>query len=60
MQDPFLPLLDLLQKESIRLDVCKHIMTVFKNSRPTNEYCRDAVLTNALMYICKILNDTTK
>lgn len=59
-QEHFLPLLDLLQKESVRMEICKHTMTVFKNSRSAGEYCRDAVLTNALMYICKILNDTTK
>lgn len=59
-QDNFLPLLDLMQKDSIRMEICKHVMVVFKNRSTVNVTCSDAVLTNALMYICKILNDTTK
>lgn len=59
-QDNFLPLLDLMQKDSIRMEICKHVMVVFKNRSTANVTCSDAVLTNALMYICKILNDTTK
>lgn len=57
--DNFLPLLDLFQKESVRLDVCKYILTIYKNN--SSEGClRDPIVTNALMFICKNLNDAVK
>lgn len=57
-QDHFLPLIDLCQKESIKLDVCKNIMTACKNK--SESVLNDAVVINALMYICKVLNDAVK
>lgn len=57
-QDHFLPIIDLFQKESVKLDICKNIMTACKNK---SENClNDPVVINALMYICKVLNDTVK
>ncbi|XP_055636101.1 VPS35 endosomal protein sorting factor-like [Toxorhynchites rutilus septentrionalis] len=55
--DNFLPMLDLFQKESVKLDVCKNILT---NYRATSGdlYISDPVVTNALMYISKVLNDS--
>lgn len=56
--DNFLPLIDLFQKESIKLDICKNIMIACKNKTEGN--FNDPVVTNALMYICRILNDSVK
>ncbi|XP_055614690.1 VPS35 endosomal protein sorting factor-like [Uranotaenia lowii] len=53
----FLPMLDLFQKESIKLDVCKSILTSYK-SASGDLYISDPVVTNALMYISKVLNDS--
>lgn len=56
-----MPFIDLFQKESVRIDVCKKIMIVYKSTAiPStgNELeCSDAVVTNALMFVCKSLND---
>lgn len=57
--DNFLPLLDLFQKESVRLDVCKYILTIYKNTNSESSL-RDPIVTNALMFICKNLNDAVK
>ncbi|XP_055850032.1 VPS35 endosomal protein sorting factor-like [Episyrphus balteatus] len=54
--DNFLPVLDLFKKESTKIDVCKQIMTTYKNNVETTT--SDAVVSNALMYICKVLNDS--
>lgn len=53
--DNFLPLLDIFQKESVKLDVCKNIMLAFKNN--SKESTNDPIVTNSLTYISKILND---
>ncbi|XP_017058496.1 VPS35 endosomal protein sorting factor-like [Drosophila ficusphila] len=52
----FLPYLDLFQKESVRVEVCKNILSFYKQN--SEEYTCDAVVTNALMYLGKILNDS--
>lgn len=59
-----MPFIDLFQKDTVRLDVCKKIMDAYKvkmlsqQSISDDEFeCSDAVVTNALMYVCKILND---
>lgn len=57
-KDNFLPLIDLFQKETIKLEICKNIMTACKNKTEGN--FNDPVVTNALMYICRILNDSVK
>ncbi|XP_055679192.1 VPS35 endosomal protein sorting factor-like [Lutzomyia longipalpis] len=54
--DNFMPVLDLFQKESVKLDVCRSIMLVYKDKIETKT--SDPVTTNALMYICKVLNDS--
>ncbi|XP_034132852.1 VPS35 endosomal protein sorting factor-like isoform X2 [Drosophila guanche] len=56
IQPNFLPYLDLFQKESVRVEVCKTILTYYKQN--SEEYTCDAVVTNALMYLGKILNDS--
>uniref|UniRef100_A0A8W7Q563 VPS35 endosomal protein-sorting factor-like n=1 Tax=Anopheles coluzzii TaxID=1518534 RepID=A0A8W7Q563_ANOCL len=57
--DNFLPLLDLFQKESIKLEVCKNILTSYRNATACdNAIINDPVVTNALMYISRVLNDS--
>ncbi|KAH8294867.1 hypothetical protein KR018_003771, partial [Drosophila ironensis] len=56
VQPNLLPYLDLFHKDSIRIEVCKSILSFYKLN--SEEYTCDAVVTNALMYIGKILNDS--
>lgn len=56
--DNFLPMIDLFQKDLAKLDVAKIIMEACKTKAEAN--INDPVVTNALMYICKIMNDTVK
>ncbi|XP_064600257.1 VPS35 endosomal protein-sorting factor-like [Liolophura sinensis] len=55
--DKFLPFVDMFQKESVKVDVCKSIMESFVKYQlelATN----DPVVINALMYICKTMHDS--
>ncbi|XP_039446125.1 VPS35 endosomal protein sorting factor-like [Culex pipiens pallens] len=55
--DNFLPMLDLFQKDSVKLTVCKSILTSYRAT--SGDWCiSDPVITNALMYISKVLNDS--
>lgn len=54
--DHFLPFLDLLQKESVKVDVCKSIMDAFLKYQ--KEVTHDPVIVNALMYICKTMHNS--
>ncbi|XP_067859293.1 VPS35 endosomal protein-sorting factor-like isoform X2 [Heptranchias perlo] len=54
--EKFLPFLDMFQKESVRVEVCKSIMDVF--IRQQQELTRDPVILNALMHICKTMHDS--
>ncbi|XP_041062285.1 VPS35 endosomal protein-sorting factor-like isoform X2 [Carcharodon carcharias] len=54
--EKFLPFLDMFQKESVRVEVCKSIMEVF--IRQQQELTRDPVILNALMHICKTMHDS--
>nr|CAD7442238.1 unnamed protein product [Timema bartmani] len=54
--DKFLPLLDMFQKESIKVEVCKSIMDTFARSQ--QEQTNDPVITNALMFICRVMHDS--
>lgn len=56
--DKFLPLLDLFQKESIKVEVCKNIMDAFTRSNVQQEPTNDPVITNALMFICRVMHDS--
>lgn len=53
-----MPVLDLFQKESVKMDVCRNIMMVYKDK--IEGKTNDPVTTNALMYICRVLNDSVK
>uniref|UniRef100_A0A6B2ED98 Putative membrane protein associated with esophageal cancer in s n=1 Tax=Phlebotomus kandelakii TaxID=1109342 RepID=A0A6B2ED98_9DIPT len=52
----FMPVLDLFQKDSVKLDVCRNIMMVYRDKIEAKT--NDPVTTNALMYICRVLNDS--
>ncbi|KAL5019246.1 hypothetical protein ScPMuIL_004968 [Solemya velum] len=54
--DKFLPFIDMFQKESVKIDVCKSIMESFikHQAEPTN----DPVIINALMFVCKTMHDS--
>ncbi|KAJ8945235.1 hypothetical protein NQ318_011216 [Aromia moschata] len=54
VMDNFLPLIDLFQQESVRVEVCKSILTVCSSGHKTN----DPVVTNALMFLCSVLHDS--
>lgn len=60
--DNFLLFVDLFKKESIRMDVCKQILTAYKINVPVPTYeqeicTSDVVVMNALLQIAKHLND---
>uniref|UniRef100_A0A8C8ZSB4 VPS35 endosomal protein-sorting factor-like n=1 Tax=Prolemur simus TaxID=1328070 RepID=A0A8C8ZSB4_PROSS len=54
--EKFLPFLDMFQKESVRVEVCKCIMEAFikHHQEPT----KDPVILNALLHICKTMHDS--
>ncbi|KAL9957403.1 hypothetical protein ACROYT_G039035 [Oculina patagonica] len=54
--DKFLPFLDMFQKETIKVDVCKLIMEAFVKyqQEPTN----DPVVVNALLFVSKTMHDS--
>ncbi|XP_058453184.1 VPS35 endosomal protein sorting factor-like isoform X2 [Malaya genurostris] len=53
----FLPMLDMFQKDSVKLDVGKSILASYRAA--SGDLCiTDPVVTNALMYISKVLNDS--
>ena len=55
MMDNFMPFLDMFQKESVKVEACKAIMTAY--SRTSNELS-DTVIINSLMAICKTMHDS--
>ncbi|CAG9812944.1 unnamed protein product [Phaedon cochleariae] len=54
IMDNFLPLVDLFQQESLRVEVCKNILTSTSSEFKTS----DPVITNALMFLCSVLHDS--
>ncbi|XP_067285819.1 VPS35 endosomal protein-sorting factor-like [Pseudorasbora parva] len=54
--EKFLPFLDMFQKDSVRVEVCKSIMDVFIKHQ--QEVTRDPVILNALLHICKTMHDS--
>ncbi|XP_028263709.1 VPS35 endosomal protein-sorting factor-like isoform X2 [Parambassis ranga] len=52
----FLPFLDMFQKDSVRVEVCKSIMEVFIKQQV--ELTRDPVILNAMLHICKTMHDS--
>uniref|UniRef100_A0A803U0W8 VPS35 endosomal protein-sorting factor-like n=1 Tax=Anolis carolinensis TaxID=28377 RepID=A0A803U0W8_ANOCA len=56
--EKFLPFLDMFQKESVRVEVCKCIMEAFIKHQ--QEPTRDPVILNALLHVCKTMHDSVK
>ncbi|XP_029432414.1 VPS35 endosomal protein sorting factor-like isoform X2 [Rhinatrema bivittatum] len=54
--EKFLPFLDMFQKESVRVEVCKCIMEAFIKHQP--ELTKDPVILNALLHVCKTVHDS--
>uniref|UniRef100_A0A286XNX2 VPS35 endosomal protein-sorting factor-like n=1 Tax=Cavia porcellus TaxID=10141 RepID=A0A286XNX2_CAVPO len=54
--EKFLPFLDMFQKESVRVEVCKYIMEAFIKHQ--QEPTKDPVILNALLHICKTMHDS--
>uniref|UniRef100_A0AAR2JFR4 VPS35 endosomal protein-sorting factor-like n=1 Tax=Pygocentrus nattereri TaxID=42514 RepID=A0AAR2JFR4_PYGNA len=54
--EKFLPFLDMFQKDSVRVEVCKSIMEVFIKHQ--QEPTRDPVILNALLHVCKTMHDS--
>ncbi|XP_034049227.1 VPS35 endosomal protein sorting factor-like isoform X1 [Thalassophryne amazonica] len=52
----FLPFLDMFQKDSVRVEVCRSIMEVFIKHQL--EPTRDPVILNAVLHICKTMHDS--
>ncbi|XP_061085537.1 VPS35 endosomal protein-sorting factor-like isoform X2 [Conger conger] len=52
----FLPFLDMFQKDSVRVEVCRSIMEVFIKYQ--QEPTRDPVILNALLHVCKTMHDS--
>uniref|UniRef100_A0A7N8XRG6 VPS35 endosomal protein-sorting factor-like n=1 Tax=Mastacembelus armatus TaxID=205130 RepID=A0A7N8XRG6_9TELE len=52
----FLPFLDMFQKDSVRVEVCRSIMEVFIKHQV--EFTRDPVILNAMLHICKTMHDS--
>ncbi|XP_073915649.1 VPS35 endosomal protein-sorting factor-like isoform X3 [Castor canadensis] len=54
--EKFLPFLDMFQKESVRVEVCKSITEAFVKQQ--QEPTKDPVILNALLHICKTMHDS--
>ncbi|XP_075422160.1 VPS35 endosomal protein-sorting factor-like isoform X4 [Ascaphus truei] len=54
--EKFLPFLDMFQKESVRVEVCKCIMAAFIQHQ--QEVTKDPVILNALLHVCKTMHDS--
>ncbi|KAL3286689.1 hypothetical protein HHI36_001184 [Cryptolaemus montrouzieri] len=50
----FLPFLDLFHQDSVKVEVCKMILTCCKN----NIQISDPIMTNTLAFLCTILHDS--
>ncbi|KAK3583633.1 hypothetical protein CHS0354_039460 [Potamilus streckersoni] len=54
--DKFLPFIDMFQKETAKVEVCKNIVEAFTKYQV--ETTTDPVIINAMMFICKTLHDS--
>ncbi|XP_074988841.1 VPS35 endosomal protein-sorting factor-like isoform X4 [Caretta caretta] len=54
--EKFLPFLDMFQKESVRVEVCKCIMEAFIKHQ--QDATKDPVILNALLHVCKTMHDS--
>lgn len=51
----FLPLIDLFQEESVKVEICKKILI---GTYTTNHTINDPVVVNALMFLCSTIHDS--
>lgn len=56
--DTFLPLMDTLQKDAVKVDVCKAILE--KLAQTSQSIVNDPVIINALMFISRVLHDSVR
>ncbi|XP_041474018.1 VPS35 endosomal protein-sorting factor-like isoform X1 [Lytechinus variegatus] len=56
VMDKFLPFVDMFQKDSVKVEICKTIMEAF--CKYQEEQTRDPVIVNAVMFICKTMHDS--
>lgn len=49
-----MPLIDLFQQESVKVDVCKKVLSACNTSHHTS----DPVIANTLMFLCGVLHDS--
>ncbi|XP_066432356.1 VPS35 endosomal protein-sorting factor-like [Eleutherodactylus coqui] len=54
--EKFLPFMDMFQKESVRVEVCKCIMEAFIKHQ--QEVTKDPVILSALLHVCKTMHDS--
>nr|KAG5704115.1 hypothetical protein BaRGS_009645 [Batillaria attramentaria] len=54
--DKFLPFLDMFQRESIKVEVCKTVLEAF--CKYQQEMVNDPVVINAMMFLCKTIHDS--
>ncbi|KAL8591014.1 hypothetical protein ACOMHN_021779 [Nucella lapillus] len=54
--DKFLPFLDMFQRDSIKVEVCKSVLESF--GRNQVETVNDPVVINAMMFLCKTIHDS--
>lgn len=58
LQEKFMTFVDLFQRESVKVDVCKIILEHYV--RHQQEPVNDSVVINALMFFCKVLHDSVR
>ena len=56
--DKFLPFIDLLQRESVKVEACKSISQSF--SLHQKEFTSDPIILNAMMYVGKVMHDSLR
>lgn len=57
-----MPLVDLFQKDSVKLEVCKNILAKYKvvTEEANDVIINDQLIIHAFMCIGKVLNDSVK
>lgn len=57
-------MIDLFQKDSVKIDVCKNILQKYKtfccNDEESTSFINDHVIINAFMCVAKVLSDGVK
>jgi hypothetical protein len=56
--DKFLTFIDMFHKESAKVEACKSIMEAYCKQK--QDYIRDPVVINGVMFLCRVLHDSVK